>query len=384
MPSNQLTAIFQHLLTSLLFIIPIVIVTVAIIFLLNRFLTDKNGRTNDRACAIIGLVIFLPLYLVVFINKWGMGWQPILAAIVLGGLIGGLSFTLDEIMIDFWKNRRVTLPAVLGLLLGGWLWVTMFSQVWLEGTMYITHKACTSRVVIERNTRHTDDDGDNYYTYDYYTHHDKTALGEIPPKIVEGVDYKLGYGAEGKQDRVGKWETYQWIGGHLFSEKRNRWQNFRWLLLATHHNSFSIDEVQIVQSNFYGQPIKNGGRVEPPLPVPHKIKRVPLPSDLPPPTTASKVIGYAYNFFVILFQEEEYRFLLYLFLGTVGLLVVLATFFPPLREPITIFLVCASIVILIILMIVAARTGTIGAFGEGGSGRRTGGGGGFGGRGLSR
>jgi hypothetical protein len=81
-------------------------------------------------------------------------------------------------------------PRVLGLTVGSWMITLVLSNVWLEGDMHVTHKACAKRVIIERYTYHysTDEEGndDSYYSWDYHRHVDKVALGTELPSIMRG------------------------------------------------------------------------------------------------------------------------------------------------------------------------------------------------------
>lgn len=372
----EMQALFHSIGSTLLFVVPLVLGTIVAIFLMNKIFVHENGRTNNRTCAIVGVLLFPVLFLIVFTLKFGIGWVATPVALGLGALIGWFSYVLDELMEEFWECREVTLTGTVGLIFGGWMIVLMFSNVWMEGSMFVTHHACASRVVIDRYTHNTDSDGDDYYTWNYYTHVDRVTLGTAFPVLREGEDYRLGTGARGERDRVSRQERYRWIGGQFYSESDHVWRPFRWLLLNDNDLRFSTGGVQLVRSNFYGRPIENGGDVSAPLTLPVPQTQVPLPSvdDLPPAQMLSKVTRFTFTFIGILFTEEEYRPFLW-FLAIVYVIPgVLAIWVPPIRKPYLVFLVTSSVVIFLVMLVIAARTGAFA------SGVRAGGGGGFAGR----
>ena len=78
----------------------------------------------------------------------------------------------------------------------------------------------------------------------------------------------------------------------------------------------------------------------------------------------------------MLFQEDEFRPLLWIVIGGTVLLVLMAIFVPPMRIPVLVFVICSNVVILLLMFIAAFKTGSL----PGLKRRRSGGGGGFGGR----
>ena len=125
---------------NLLWAVPFVVAVIGLIFLMNHYIT-KDGRTHDRACSLIGAVLF-PMLFVAFIGfKFGFTLWPMVIAVVLGIPIGWFSYTIDELMEDAWGNKAVVIPAALGLIMAGYMTTALFTHVWLEGAMYITHKA---------------------------------------------------------------------------------------------------------------------------------------------------------------------------------------------------------------------------------------------------
>lgn len=385
----QIKAIGMSMFSNLMLVALFVAVVISLIFVMNKLITDKNGLTNEKACSIVGVIIFPLLFLVVLGSKFGFNWVTISVSIVMGGTVGYFCYALDELIGSFWEYKKYTVPATLGLILGGWFFVMLFTHVWLEGDMYITYKACAHRVIIERYTYHpdtdSDDDDDSYYSWDFHNSAEQLALGTTLPELAEGRDYELGEGARGKRDRIGGHEAYYFIGGHLYSERKQQWQPFRWLQLADPKVNFEIGKVQRVQSNFYGNPKHNAGVVDSyettPMPVENPV--LPQISVLPAAETTARAFFLGFDFLKMLFTEHEYRAVLYLHLICLGLLALLVIFVPPLRVSILIFFICASVIIFLILFAVAARTGSVAGLGELPR-RRTGGGGGFGGRSISR
>jgi hypothetical protein len=251
--------------------------------------------------------------------------------------------------------------------------------------MNVTHHACATRVIIEKYTEHhsynsTTKRTETSYSWDYFDNAKRVVPGTEFPELVEGRDYELGYGDCGKRNRVGRTEHYTWIGGTFWSERSSAWHEFRWLRLEKQAR-FREGEVQLVQSNYYGYPVKNGGRVDAPKAPPPAVTTFTLPSDLPPATTEMKALASFFNFFAILFKEHEYRSLLYIIAAIFGTLILLAVVVAPLRMPIIIYFVCFTVIALLVASAHAARSGaSLADFAR----RRTGGGGGAGGRSYSR
>jgi hypothetical protein len=252
--------------TNLAFFGLLVFVSTALCFALNKYVSDKEGRTLERWCSVAGVIVYPLLFLAFASFKWGFNWPTIAGSLVLGGIVGWFSYTLDELMEKFWEKRRITLPAVLGLTVGLTFAASIFSRVWLRGDMYITHKASATRVVIHRYYETEDDEGNKSGHWGYHDHADKVALGAEPPSMTEDIDYDLGYGDSATEDLVSDTKYFYWIGGHLYSEADDEWETFRWLRLAREEVHFDLETVQRVGSNFYGHPIVNEGKVRPPKP----------------------------------------------------------------------------------------------------------------------
>lgn len=379
----ELDAIGIHIFRTFLFAVPVVSIAIAAIFLLNRWIIRSDGRTNELVCSIVGVILFPAYFSAVFGTVFGFNWIVITLCLIVGGVIGWFSYTLDELMESFWENRRMTVPGAAGIVFAGWAVLLMFSHVWMEGDMYIIKKACAKRQVIERYTYHhqTDKDGNDtsYYSWDDHHSGERVAEGDDFPELKEGVDYRLGTGALGRSDRLGRVEHYRFIGGSFFSERKGKWDPFEWLLLADPNVGFKTGSVQRVQSNFFGQPKANGGEIMSYSDLPddyHHIMK-PTADDIPPMDTVFKAAEKGYQVFRLLFTEDEYKEILYFFLGGAGLLLLVALIFPPARQPVLIFAVCASIVPFLTMLVVASRTGRmplVSGFSGGGGGRFGGGG----------
>ncbi|MFA5986098.1 MAG: hypothetical protein WC819_01970 [Parcubacteria group bacterium] len=381
--SPQITSVESHVFKSLLFIGPFIGMMSWCIFLMNKHIVREDGRTDERRCSIVGIIVFPVFFVGAFGWEFGFNWISMTIAVIGGMIIGWFSYTLDELMLNFWEERRTMIPAICGLLLGGWMCTIMFTHVWLEGDMYVTDTASVKRVIVERYTYHyrDDKDGGSYYEWDYYSHAQRFALGDIYPDLKEDVDYKLGVGELLKKDRIGKTEYYRFIGGYLFSERSQRWKEFRWLLLSNPSLHFMIGKVQRVQSDFYGKPIHNAGEVSDyaSLPVVSGSPRLPTERDLPPAMFEFKAVMLGIDFVRMIFTEHEYRSVLYGLLAFLGIFGMVALLVRDLRRPIGIFLACASIAPLLIFLIIAGRTGGLGNIRIGSSDR----GGRFGGGGSS-
>ncbi|EKE19580.1 MAG: hypothetical protein ACD_8C00136G0001 [uncultured bacterium] len=385
--SPQLEVIGMHMLKSLMFAVPFVITVIVLIFLMNKYIVMPNGRTHDRRCSYVGIVIFPALFIFVLGWKFGHNWITMSVAIVLGLLIGWFSYTLDELMESFWEMRSITMPATLGLLLGGWMCTLLFTSVWLQTDMYVTHTACAKRVIIERYTHHyrSSENGGSYHSWDYHSHADRIVLGDTFPVLVENKDYVLQAGLLGNRDRVGKEEYYRFIGGNLFSKSKRDWKDYQWLLLSDNNLQFKTGKVQRVQSNFYGRPICNDGEVTKFEKLPNALSNPPLPidEDLPPATTTFKVVRLGIDFVKIIFTQKEFADLRYIFLSVFVILGVVAGCFRKARQPILIFLTCCSIAPLLVFLVVAARTGSLNGLRLPSRDRFEGGGGKFGGGGST-
>lgn len=382
--SQEVVNLGKSMAMNLIWAVPFVVLIMSVIFAMNKYIL-KNGRTNDMLCSWIGVITFPAIFAGGIGIKFSFTLWPMIISIILGAIVGWFSYTIDEILENCWENRMTTVPAALGLIMAGYMTTALFTHIWMEGDMYVTHKACISRAIVERYTYHysTDKDGhdDSYYTWDYRGHTDKSAEGWTLPLLAEGKDYVLGTGALLKRDRV-KWEAYYFIGGHFFSENKNAWDSFQWLRLSR-MVPFEIGKVQRVQSDYFGNPFNNAGEVEIPKALPEKLVKVVLPgsNDVPGATVTTKVFGMTITAVQLMFTEEEYRDLLWIHLLLAGIVLALAAI-PSLRRSVLIFVICASIVPLLIMMIVAARTGGIGEL----VGRQrsvSGGGGSFGGGGVS-
>ena len=381
--SEQLGALGGTFARSLLFVLPFIAVMIGIIFAMNKWIVDSRGATNERLCSAVGVVSFPVLFFVAFYLYWGWSWWVIGAAFLLGGPIGWFSYTLDELLVEFWENRVVTLPGLVGLILGGAVIVSFFTGIWLEGDMYVTNKACSARAVVERysETCTKDDDGVRSCSdsWDYYYHVDRIADGWQLPSLEKGRDYQLGRGDYGREDRV-RLESYFLIGGQFYSEEQKQWTEFRWLVLKK-KIPVELRQVQHIRSNFYGNPAENAGAVSEPAPLPESVAaRVLTGDDLPPGSTTMKAISIVWDTVKLLFSEDEYRGILYIFLCVFALIGTLAFFVPVTRPSVAAFTSCFFIIALIAVMIIAARTGSLGS----GRRRRSSGGGGFGGRTFTR
>jgi uncharacterized membrane protein len=378
--SNEITNLGRNLLANLCWSLIFGGLVAVVIFAMNKYIT-KDGRTHDKLCSIIGVMIFPLIFMAGIGIKFGFTLWPMLIAAILGGFIGWFSYTIDEMFGDFWHNKEIVIPAVLGIVMAGYMTTALFTHVWLEGDMYITNKACVKRAVLERYTYNscTNSKGEDCssYSWEYLTHRDKAIFGWELPKMAEGQDYperqmsSNGYFRANKLDRV-RWEQYYFIGGHLFSERLDDWKNFEWLLLASGRIDFKEDEVQRVQSNYFGNPFNNAGIVQAPKILPEKITHTELPgkNDLPPATSVGKIANTSWTATKLLFEKDEYRILLWLHLAFGSFLAFLAIFFPSLRMSIWIFVIFASIIILLIFLAIASKTGGTNIFKGQGSGDR--------------
>jgi hypothetical protein len=262
--------------------------------------------------------------------------------------------------------------------LGGWFLTTLFTAVWLEGEMFVTHLAVCRRVTVERY--HRVDAQEERYEWRIDHTVERFDFGSTPPELVEGRDYRLGIGAGAWRDRASS-EDYHFVGGRFLTEKTGEWKPFRWVRLADAELRFRAGEVYRVQSDFYGHPNGNAGAVRPrtPLPAAEASPRLPSREDLPPAGRQGKVLGLGFGFFRELCVQEEYRGLLHGLLGGVAVLLALAWLSSTLRAPVLVFMACSTVVVPVVFLLVAARMGAA---------RRVlqslvGGGGGFGGRSIS-
>ena len=379
--SKEVQSLGNSMFSQLFFIIPLVLVVIFIIFMMNRFIIDEQGSTDNNKCSVVGLVLLPSVFLIAFSMKFGFGWVSITLAIILGIPIGWFSYVLDELLEEFWENKKYTIPGILGLVFGGWVTIFMFTGVWLEGNMYITHKAADSRVVIEHYVDKTciDSDGNAYDCsgWEYARHIDKMVFGNSFPILKEGIDFTLGW-HDGYQERVSSEEAYLFIGGYLFSEDDDVWREFRWLMQEDAEDmGFILDKVQVVRSNYFGNPIKNGGVVKPPK---HPLPEITTPelpwSKLPPGSFQGKIIYKGFDVLAMLFKQREYKSLLYTFLIATTVLFAILFFVPQLRPSVITFMICSSIILFLIILFFAARAGSIPGLGR----KKSGGSGGFGGR----
>ena len=334
-----------------------------VVFTLNKTI-KTDGQTNDLAVSIIATIIFIPSFLLIARYYWGLNWITIPISIIVGGLLGWFSYVLDDLLADGWRDAKgILLGGYSGLVFGGTLTVFMFSAVWLEGNMFITHDAICNRAVIERFdvSYTTDDEGHTtrHESWNYLTHVQKIAFGRKIPELQERRDYTLGYGDNGRRDRV-RWERYYFIGGYFWSEKNNQWKEFRWWRLENPLLQFAMKDISIVRSNYFGNPIENGGLGIAPKDPPEITKpSLPSESELPSPTVATRTIGFIGKGIWLLFTEEEYRSLLYLMLSLYGSLGMASIFIPVVRPGVGAFVACSFILVLIIILFVAAKTGSI-------------------------
>jgi hypothetical protein len=115
--------------------------------------------------------------------------------------------------------------------------------------------------------------------------------------------------------------------------------------------------VQTVQSNYFGNPVNNAGAVKDfPTPLPDTVRSPQLPDKLPA-AMIPKSLSSVFLFFKVLFTEEEYRTLMFLFVGVLAVLGCLAAFVPPSRPSVVAFLACASIVVFLFILIAALKKG---------------------------
>ncbi len=385
--SSEVAQFGSELGLNLLWSASFVSVVVFVIFEMNKRILHRHGGTNKRLCSIVGIVV-IPLLFVGGVGiRFGFGVWPVSIAVVFGLIIGWFSYVIDELLLDAWENRETTVPLGLGIVMATYMTAMLFAHVWLEGDMYVARKACVNRVVVERYTQntHVDDKGNVSYSYDweYESHADRSSEGWELPAIIEGQDYVLGTGALGETDRIRR-EAYYFIGGHFFSEKDNVWRTFRWLRLGWKID-FEIGEVQRVQSDYFGHPIRNSGIVPSPLaylPERPEAAEAFRSSDVPGPTMLHKSLETTWTAAKLMFVEEEYRDFLWahVFLG--GTLVLVAVVFPGMRRSILLFVISASVVVFIVMLMAAARTGNVGSLFDSlgrkkfrGGGGRSGGGG---------
>lgn len=115
--SDQVDIMIRGFFAGMLFFVPFVTGIIVVIFLMNRFI-KKDGVTHKGRCAVVGILFFTPLFLYVLGRKFGTGLIPVIIYVVLGLLIGGFSYMIDELIISFWELRKKTIPALLGENLG--------------------------------------------------------------------------------------------------------------------------------------------------------------------------------------------------------------------------------------------------------------------------
>jgi len=361
---------------TLIFAVPLTLLVLAVIFTLNKtILIPGSRRTDNTKCAVAGAIL-MPLLLVPIIGWW-FSWSAfaLVGALLVALILGIFSYTLDEVVENAWEMKQTVIPAVIGLLYGGWLVFLMFFHVWKSGNFYLTNFACVNRAVQERFDVYVDSNGVRHESWNYVDHVDKPAFGHTLPVIDVNRELRMGHGDEGKPDRIRR-EAYYFIGGSFWSEDAEKWRDFRWLLLENPNLHFDVNEVQIVQSNFWGYPIHNGGPgkgYRTPLP---KVVSVSLPGaeDLPPPTTVFKAFKRGTMMISLMFAEHEYRPFVFLILG-VFVTALLSMAIPQMRVPAAVFLICTTIAVPIVLLAIASKTGGVRnlSFDR----LRTGGGGGF-------
>jgi len=126
--SAEMEALGVHMLKSFFFISLLGALIVVIIFLMNRLIT-ANGETNNRACSIVGVLFFPVLIFVALRLKFESNWIMIFSALIFGGIIGWFSYAIDELLISFWERRVASIPISLGIALGGWLTILLFTHV---------------------------------------------------------------------------------------------------------------------------------------------------------------------------------------------------------------------------------------------------------------
>ena len=151
-------------------------------------------------------------------------------------------------------------------------------------------------------------------------------------------------------------------------------------MLSDNALNFPEGKVYDVRSNFYGNPIENGGIVDDFEDLPDLEESLKLPDDLPPAQLVSKAIVYGLDIIKMLFMEDEYLPVSLTFGITSIIMIILVIFVPVTRTSIITFAVCFSIVAFLALLGAAARSGKIskilpfrgggGSFGGGGVSRR--------------
>ena len=360
----EIKALFWLVIGSLALAIPFIAGTIILIFLLNKYIVDKNGRTNNSMCSIIGTIIFPIIFTLIFGYKFGFTWLVITFSVITGVIIGYFSYTLDEMMETYWEEREITIPGTLGFMSSIFVISLLFSHVWIEGDMRVTNKASARRVIIERYTYHhsTDRDGKDtsFYSWDYLYHVERFEYGIVPPELIEDRDYKLGRGALAKKDRAHE-VIYQLIGGHFFSEKKNQWKPFVWLLLARPQlqDVIQTGEVYRIKSNFYGNPIGCTLLSVESVEIAQETAKPALPGAnyLPPADSFSTIISYGWEFIIFLATEEEYRLILFIFIGIAVILTVAAVLIPSSRDSIKVFLIAATIVVPLMILIESLKSG---------------------------
>jgi hypothetical protein len=205
---------------------------------------------------ICSMPVLLPVLL--YLSFSFMWWLMAFGA-AAGYVLGRFSYVIDDRLLDAWKQRRIFLPLVFGLCLGGSTIVAALAENWQNEIIYVQEFATCHTVTLSRYTKHTvyhKKGNTSYHSYDAYKTVYSFQSGESFGDLQEGRDYSLGYGESGVQDRVSH-DYYKWIGGEHLS-KNGEALGFKWVYLSSIDFRFTRDRVYDIEENFFGQVIQEG------------------------------------------------------------------------------------------------------------------------------
>ncbi len=320
-------------------------VSAGIIFYINHHYQSEEQMSR------IGMLVFswfLPLLTYIC---WGYNLWLLIAAAVAGFIVGYLTYIIDDHLIDVWDARLVSLPFVIGIGLAATTTISVIRDHWKTEKVHVTHKASCSQVVVERYTKHKHKKSTTY-SWDYHTSYNFPQLGTTYYQPTEDKDYTLGYGYGGMKDRV-VMKHYMWIGGSI--QKKT---GFHWILLDKDNLRYEPGISYKVEENFFGTALEHGKEIDPlSMQLPDSTFVPPLPDDIPSGSTAWQSFLSSFTFFNLLFTEDTFVLLRWVYIGIFGLFVLLAVLFKECRISLYTFLISFSVVLLIIFAVFAKRAG---------------------------
>lgn len=314
-------------------------IIILIVFGINKY------NTEERRMSLLGLLtlpIIIPLLLKLFFGYHG---TLIAIGICAGLIIGYFSYIIDDLLIDLWQARHITLPLLFGLSFGGSVITACLLENWQDENVYVVDHATCTEVSLQRYTYHKSGKT-SYWSWDTYKTFYFFARGHNYPNPQEGVDYsKLG------PLHRARFSHHNWIGAINFGEYDQEKKGFKWLYLTKNDLEYHEKTWYEAEEDFFGQVIKSGKQKQPHGMVPNYVTQpLPTSSDVP------DVFTLFYQFFKIMFSHKDFSLLRWIYILVYLPLALLAIFIPLFRAPFWILLISSTIIILIIVAIIQSKT----------------------------